>query len=72
MSCICRRFAEGGKPYSASSLRYETGIPIRVVNDLLLELMKAGLIVELTSDEKGDLPFPSCGGHTQPYIGCDD
>ena len=54
MSCICRRFAEGGKPYSASSLRYETGIPIRVVNDLLLELMKAGLIVELTSDEKGE------------------
>ena len=54
MSCICRRFAEGGKPYSASHLRYETRIPIRIVNDLLVELMNAGLIVELTSDEKGE------------------
>jgi membrane protein len=54
MSCICRRFAEGGKPYSASHLRYVTGIPIRIVNDLLVELMNAELIVELTSDEKGE------------------
>ena len=54
MSCICRRFAEGGKPYSASHLRYETGIPIRIVNDLLMELMNAELIVELTSEEKGE------------------
>ena len=54
MSCICRRFAEGGKPYSSSSLRYETGIPIRIVNDLLKELLAAGLIVEMTSDEKGE------------------
>ncbi len=54
MSCICRRFAEGGKPYSASHLRYETRIPIRIVNDLLKDLLNAGLIVELTSDEKGE------------------
>ena len=54
MSYICRRFAEGKKPYSASHLRFETGIPIRIVNDLLVELMDAGLIVELTSDEKGE------------------
>lgn len=55
MSCVCRRFAEGGKPYSASHLRYETGIPIRIVNDLLKDLLNAGLIVELTSDEKGEV-----------------
>ncbi len=54
MSYICRRFAEGKKPYSASHLRFDTGIPIRIVNDLLVELMDAGLIVELTSDEKGE------------------
>lgn len=54
MSCVCRRFAEGGKPYSASSLRDETGIPIRIVNDLLKDLLNAELIVELTNDEKGE------------------
>lgn len=54
MSCICRRFADGRKPYSASALRYETGIPIRIVKDLLKNLLNAGLIVELTSDEKGE------------------
>jgi len=54
MGCICRKFSEGGKPYSASQLRDETKIPIRIVNDLLKELLNAGLIVELTSDEKGE------------------
>jgi membrane protein len=54
MSCICRNFAEGKKPYSATKLRMETTIPIRIVNDLLKELMEAGLIIEITSDEKGE------------------
>ena len=35
-------------------LREETTIPIRFVNDLLYELMEAGLVVEITSDEKGE------------------
>ncbi len=54
MSCICKRFADGGRPYSASKLRDATQIPIRIVNDLLRDLIDAGLIVELTSDEKGE------------------
>ena len=55
MSRICRRFAEGGTPYSTIDLREQTTIPIRIVNDLLRELMNAGLIIELTSDEKGEI-----------------
>ena len=55
MSRICRRFAEGGAPYSTIDLREQTTIPIRIVNDLLRELMNAGLIIELTSDEKGEI-----------------
>lgn len=55
MSRICQRFADGGEPYSAIDLREQTTIPIRIVNDLLRELMKAGLIIELTSDEKGEM-----------------
>ncbi len=54
MSCVCRNFAEGRRPYSAAQLRNETQIPIRITHDLLKQLLKAGLIVELTSDEKGE------------------
>ena len=54
MSRICKRFANGQKPLSVMELREETTIPIRFVNDLLYELMQAGLVVEITSDEKGE------------------
>lgn len=54
MSRICRRFANGQKPLSALELREQTTIPIRFVNDILYELTNAGLIVEMTSDEKGE------------------
>jgi membrane protein len=35
-------------------LREETTIPIRIVNDLLYALMEAGMVTEITSDEKGE------------------
>ena len=54
MKRICCRFADGKKPLTAMELREETTIPIRFVNDLLFDLMNAGLIVEITSDEKGE------------------
>lgn len=54
MSRICRRFADGGKPYTSVELRAETNIPIRIVNDLLYELIDAKLLIEITNDEKGD------------------
>ena len=54
MSRICRRFAKGQKPYTALELREETTIPIRFVNDLLYELIDAGLLLEITNDEKGE------------------
>ena len=53
MSRICRRFAEGRKAYTAGELRSETGIPIRIVNDLLFKLIEARMLIEVTSDEKG-------------------
>jgi len=53
MSRICRRFADGGRPYSANQLREETGVPIRIVNDLLFRLVEAKLLVEISPDEKG-------------------
>ena len=54
MARICRRFAEGGRPYSAEQLRSETGIPIRIVIDLLYKLIEARLLIEISSDEKGE------------------
>lgn len=54
MSCICKRFDKGGKPYTAFELSSETGIPIRIVNDLLYNMIDSQLLVEITSDEKGE------------------
>jgi len=51
---ICRRFREGGQMLTAQELRQRTGIPMRIVNDLLFELQASGVIIEITSDEKGD------------------
>ena len=53
MSRICRRYADGKKAPSADELRQETGVPIRIVNDLLFKLAEARLIIEVSSDEKG-------------------
>ena len=54
MSRICKRFADGGKPYTLVELREETTIPIRFVTDLVYELIDAELLIEITNDEKGE------------------
>ena len=54
MGHVCRRFADGASPYTAAELRQLTGVPIRIVNDLIYKLIDARLLVELTSDEKGE------------------
>ena len=54
MGHICRRFANGGKPYTAEELRQLTGIPIRIVNDMVYLLIDARLLIEISSDEKGE------------------
>lgn len=62
MSCICRRFAKGHKPYTMRELSQETNIPIRFVNDLLYELMQVGLLTEVSGDEKSET------AHYQPAV----
>ena len=54
MSRISKRFANGGRPYSLLELRTETSIPIRFVNELVYELIDAGMLLEITNDEKGE------------------
>lgn len=53
-SKVCKRFEQGGKPYTALDLKLETGIPVRIVNDLLYELMRVHVIIEVNGDEKGE------------------
>jgi membrane protein len=55
MSRICKRFANGQRPLTALELCQETNVPIRIVNDLLYEQIAAGLVIEITSDEKGEI-----------------
>lgn len=54
LSRICKRFANGQRPFSALELSSETTVPIRIVNDLLYEQIAAGLVIEITGDEKGE------------------
>lgn len=54
MSRICRRFSDGKRPLTAEELQHETRIPVRIVNDLLFVLMEAKLLIEISSDEKGE------------------
>ena len=54
MSRICRRFQDGRRPYTKEELSKETNIPVRIANDLLFGMAEAGLLIEISSDEKGE------------------
>ena len=60
-SRICRRFDRGLRPYTSLELCQETKIPIRIVNDLLYEMIDARIIISINSGEKGEtmqfIPF---------------
>ncbi len=57
MGRICKRFESGQRPYTSNELCSDTQIPIRIVNDLLYKLTEARLLVEITTDEKGEASF---------------
>lgn len=56
-SHICRRFADGGKPFSALDLKLRTGIPIRIVNELLYKLVRTHILTETTSGGKDETTY---------------
>lgn len=51
-SRICRNFSEGAKPLSALKLKLATGIPIRIVNDLLYQLVQINILTEIPGSDK--------------------
>lgn len=56
-AAVCRRFSEVRQSaYTAEELAKEKRMPIRMVTDILYELCKAGILMEVANDEKGDQP----------------
>ena len=55
MSLICKRFEQGGQPYTANELSDAGEIPIRLTNRLLEELEQIGLVYGFSADAKSDL-----------------
>ena len=53
---ICRRCERGSKPYTALDLKIATNIPIRVTQDLLFCLVRAGLLSESSAEGKDAEP----------------
>ena len=56
MSRVCQQFADGKRPYTALDLRRLTNIPIRITQDLLYMLVRAGLLSENSADGKDQEP----------------
>ena len=55
MSLICKRFEQGGQPYTANELSDAGQIPIRLTNRLLDELEELELIYGFSADAKSDI-----------------
>lgn len=56
MSIICKRFKNGEPPATAMRLKKETNIPIRVINEIIYDLMCVNMVSEILTDEKGEIP----------------
>jgi membrane protein len=54
---IIKNFEEGGEPWNSDALSHELGIPIRLVNELVFELVNAGILAELASDNQKDRSY---------------
>ena len=54
---IIKNFEEGGDPWNTDMLSHELGMPIRLVNELVFELVNAGILVELAADNPKDRSY---------------
>ncbi len=68
---IIKNFEEGGEPLNTDILSRKLGIPIRLVNDLVYELVNAGILVEIAADNpkiRSYLPSVDINKITVEYI----
>lgn len=61
----CRRFVEKRSPYTAEKIARLAQVPIRLATDILFELCRMNILIEVSNDEKGDasLYLPACDVH---------
>ncbi len=52
MSLITKRFAEGGKPYTADQISESYKVPTKLTGDVLYFLEEVGLVVEVPCDDE--------------------
>jgi membrane protein len=68
---IIKNFEEGGEPWNSDILSHELGIPIRLVNELVYDLVSAGILAELASDnpkERSYVPAVDIHKITVEYV----
>jgi membrane protein len=68
---IIKNFEEGGEPWSSDTLSHELGIPIRLVNELVYELVEAGILAEMAANnpkERSYLPAIDINQITVEYV----
>ena len=54
---IIKIFEEGGDSRNTDSLSHELGMPLRLVNELVYDLVTAGILVELAADNPKDRSY---------------
>jgi len=54
---IIKNFEEGAVPWNTEALSHELGIPIRLVNSLVFELVEAGILAELAAANPKDRTY---------------
>jgi membrane protein len=54
---LVKRFATGEKPWNAKRIAHELEIPIRLVNQILFELVESGIASEVQVDQHKDLGY---------------
>lgn len=68
---IIKNFEEGGTPWNTDRLSHELGIPLRLVNDLVYELVDGGILSELSGEnpkERSYQPAVDINKITVEYI----
>jgi membrane protein len=54
---IIKNFEEGAEPWNTDLLSHELGIPLRLVNELVFDLVSAGILAELAADNPKDRSY---------------
>lgn len=54
---IIQNFEEGGEPRNTEYLSHQLGIPLRLLNELVYELVSAGILVELAAENPKDRSY---------------